>query len=588
MVSETAEIVLSYNGEVYNHLELRVQLKGLGYRFRSDCDTETVLYAYQEWGIDCLARFKGQFAFAVWDGRSQTLYLARDRVGLQPLYFYSRDGLLVFGSEIRAILRHPAITAKLNFGALYQYFVLHSPAPPFTNLDQVYAVPAGAYVECRLGEVPRLKRYWSLLDEIGKHDFSGWSQPRLAEHVRETLVHSVQRRLMSDRPVGLFLSGGVDSTSVLACMSALGCEDTRSFSIGYADQETQKTSDEFEFARIAAEAFGSRHTLLRSQPDRLEEFAGAVDQPPENLAEFWLWEMAESASESDVPVILHGEGADELLFGYDFHWDVLAERDRVQIDAENALDSPIDSGIPSSAWASHDGAADRDALSDLLFWGGGVHPKYEYERHEYFGSDPIPDRPQETPGLDTSSYHPISKKMAVLDFVRACYDDSRAAVSKTDYRQRMQFLEFVHKLPEVLLRRSEPSAMKHSVELRLPFLDEDMVSMAVNLPLASLRNGQLVKYPLRQAMKGMVPERIRSRPKQFFGVSFVDASRKWPGHSDWFRHYLLESEFTDLGFVSKAYLQDRYDRVSRDATGFETFLWKQVFTAVWYENYVAT
>lgn len=584
MVSESQEVVLSYNGEIYNHLELRAQLEGLGYRFRSQCDSETALYAFQEWGIDCVRRFKGQFAFAAWDGRSKTLYLARDRVGIQPMYFYSRDGLVVFGSELRAITHHPAVNPAVSFPGLYQYFVMHSPAPPFTILQDVYAVPAGSFVRCRLGEVPRLERYWSLLDEIGRHDFSGTSELDAAEHLRETLMQSVRRRLMSDRPVGLYLSGGLDSTSILGCMSALGRSDVQSFSIGYADGDTGETSDEFEFARIGAQEFQSTHTMLRSDPTRLEEFARTCDQPPENLAEFWLWEMAGAASEHDIPVILHGEGADELFFGYDFHWRVLSERQRVRADAVYELSLPFDSGIPDDLWLSTKEEHGRDAVADLMFWGGGVHPKFEYHRDEYFSWQPPHHPPHNAAGLDLRAYHPMSGETDVVSFVRACYEDARSADGLVDYRHRMQFLEFVHKLPEVLLRRGERSSMKRSVELRLPFLDEDMISLAVNLSLSSLRDSETVKYPLRQAMKGLIPERVRTRPKEFFGVSFLEASRKWPRESEWFRHYLLESKFTSLGFVSKAYLQERYDQIKSDGVGFETFLWKQVFTAVWLEN----
>ena len=588
MISETADIVLSYNGEVYNHLELRGQLERLGYRFRSNCDSETVLYAFQEWGIECLSRFKGQYAFAIWDGRSQTVYLARDRVGLQPLYFYSHDGLVVFGSEFRAIVQHPDVRARLNIGGFYQYFVMHAPAPPFTLLENVYVVPAGSYVRCPVDKTPQLVRHWSILDELGKQDLSGMTENELAERIRETLMQAVQRRLMSDRPVGMFLSGGVDSTSVLACLAALGSGNLRSYSIGYSDEKTLGTKDEFSFAAEAAKEFQSPHTMLRTQPDRLMEFANSCDKPPENLVEFWLWEMAEVAGKAGVPVMLHGEGADELFFGYDFHWKVLSERQRVQSEPGCDLDgSPFDSGVPPALRSLTSRERTWDSTADLMFWGGGVHPKIEYQRRDYFGSGYIPDRLQTTSGLDTSLFRPVSADADVLSFVRACFDTSRSADHGTDYRHRMQFLEFVHKLPEVLLRRGEPSCMKHSVEMRLPFLDEDLIALAVNLPLASLRSPTVVKYPLRLAMKGMIPERIRMRPKEFFGISFLGASQKWPSANPWFRHYLLESRFASLGLVSKGYLETQYQRLTRDNVGFETFLWKHVFTAVWYDNFIS-
>jgi asparagine synthase (glutamine-hydrolysing) len=328
--------------------------------------------------------------------------------------------------------------------------------------------------------------------------------------------------------------------------------------------------------------------MLRTQPARLREFIDTCDLPPEVLGEFWLWEMAEAASKDGVPVMLHGEGADELFFGYDFHWNVLSERQRVQSEPDSDLDSsPFDSGVPMALRSSAPRWEDRDAIADLMFWGGGVHPRFEYQRDNYFNPERLPGPLQDTPGLDTSRYSPVSTDSDVLGFVRACYDMSRSVNSNADYRHRMQFLEFVHKLPEVLLRRSEPSCMKHSVEMRLPFLDEDMVSLAVNLPLASLRTPELVKYPLRLAMKGMIPERIRKRPKEFFGVSFLEASQKWPSENPWFRDYLLESRFTSLGLVSKKYLESQYERLTRDNVGFETFLWKHVFTAVWYDNFIS-
>jgi asparagine synthase (glutamine-hydrolysing) len=587
MVSETADVVLTYNGEIFNHLELRSELEGLGHRFKSTCDTETVLYAFQEWGIDCISRFKGQFAFAAWDGRSRTLHLVRDRVGLQPLYFYSADDLLVFGSELRAVLEHPSVTPEINVGALYQYYVLHSPAPPFTLLKDVYVVPAGSYVRCRLGETPQLMRYWSILDEVGKQDLTRKSADEIADTVRETLIQAVERRLMSDRPIGLFLSGGLDSSSILACMATSGATDLQSFSIGSADESPGRTADEFRYARIVAETYGSKHTMLRANSARVMEFLSFCDQPPQSLVEYWIWEMAEAAGDAGVRVILHGEGADELFFGYSFHWTVLAERRRITDHPERAFDSPIDTGIPVAQWESPSGEWDREALGDLAFWGGGVHPMFEYNSEKYFSPDLVAGRLQSGRRLDVSRYRPMSNETEVLSFIQACYAETRASHADLDFRHKMQYLEFIHKLPEVLLRRSERSTMKHSVEMRLPFLDEDMISLAVNLPLSSLRQSGQVKHPLRQAMRGLVPERIRTRSKEFFGSSFLDANRKWLQQSEWFHHYALESKFADLDFIPRTYIRKRYEALRDNGTEFETLLWKQAFTAIWFDRYVS-
>jgi asparagine synthase (glutamine-hydrolysing) len=587
MVSSSADVAVTYNGELYNHLEIRALLEQQGYRFNSSCDTEVVLYAFQEWGIGCLSRFKGQFALAAWNGQSQTLYLARDRVGIQPLYFYSANSLLVFGSEIRAILEHPEVSPAVNVAAMYQYFSMHTAVPPSTLLNDVYIVPAGAYVRCQIGKTPQLIRYWSLLDEIGKQDLQGETSQALSGRLRDTLSTAVRRRLQSERPMGLFLSGGLDSTSILACTSESGAQELRSFSIGYTDSNTGENIDEFNYARIAAQAFGSEHVLVRSDPSRLPEFMDTCDLPPENLGEFWLWEMSEVASQHGVRVVLHGDGADELFLGYEFHWEAIAQRERVLKSPESVYQSTIDSGIPLDRWAASKGPADRDRLADLVFWGGGVHPSLEYDQSTYFGESLLQAPRLLGSGLDTTLYRPMSESASVLNYIEDCYAQAQAHRPALDFRQRMQYIEFIYKLPEVFLRRAERSTMKHSVEVRLPFLDEDVVSLAVNMPTAALKEGRDLKHPLKEAMRGLVPEQIRTRQKQGFGVSFSRGTHQWLSTNDWFSHHLFESPFADLGFISTSYLSKRYHELRQPGSpGFETLLWKHVFASAWFDHHV--
>jgi asparagine synthase (glutamine-hydrolysing) len=515
------------------------------------------------------------------------LYLARDRVGIQPLYFYSADSLLVFGSEIRAILEHPEVSPAVNAAAMYQYFSMHTAIPPSTLLNDVYTVPGGAYVRCQVGRTPQLIRYWSLLDEIGKHDLQAETSQALSDRLRESLSTAVRRRLQSDRPVGLFLSGGLDSTSILACASESGAQDFRSFSIGYTDSNSGENIDEFHYAHIAAQAFGSEHVLVRSDPSRLPEFMGTCDLPPENLGEFWLWEMSEVASQHGVPVVLHGDGADELFLGYEFHWQAMAQRERIMNSPKSVYQSTIDSGIPLDRWAASTGHAERDRLADLVFWGGGVHPSLEYDRSTYFGAGLLEAPRLLGSGLDTTLYRPMSESTSVLNYIEDCYAKAQAHHPPLDFRQRMQYIEFIYKLPEVFLRRAERSTMKHSVEVRLPFLDEDVVSLAVNMPTAALKEGGEIKHPLKEAMRGLVPEPIRTRQKQGFGVSFSRGTHQWLSTNDWFSHHLYESSFADLGFISKSYLTKRYQELRQPtSTGFETLLWKQVFASAWFDRHV--
>src|SRR5215211_3794067 len=313
MPNEDGSLQIIYNGEVYNHADFREMLEGRGHVYQTHCDTETILHLYEEYGDSCVEYLRGMFAFAIWDRRKRELFIARDRLGVKPLYYvYTGDGSLYFASEIKALLEARAVKPELNFAAFSDYLANHATSGKDTLFVNVKRLMPGHTLTWRDGEI-RIKKYWDV--SFTKAAQNGHSDRDYIAEWSDLFRESVQLRLMADVPLGMFLSGGIDSSAIAAVMSTLVDDPIKTFSVAFAERE----ANEFEYARLVSRAFKTDHHEVVISPEQffhfLPELIWHEDEPLAHPSSVALYFVSELASRH-VKVVLTGEGSDELMAGY--------------------------------------------------------------------------------------------------------------------------------------------------------------------------------------------------------------------------------------------------------------------------------
>ena len=503
MSNETGDVWIVYNGEVYNHESLRRELEAAGHVYRSRTDTETVLHLYEEMGPECVERLDGMFAFAIWDARRGRLFLARDRLGVKPLYYRLTSDGLIFGSEVRAILRHPAVSAELDEESFFHYLTfafVPAPRTMYAGIDKV--APAERLTISRDGTVER-DRYWTPFSPEAAATAASMSDHAAEEHVLELLRSSVRKRMMSDVPFGVFLSGGVDSSTNVALMAEVSEEPVRTYSIA---PEQYSAYDELDYARAVAERFGTDHHEVRIGVDDLMDFLPMLpayqDEPLSDWTGVSQYFVTKLARESGTIVIQVGEGADEIFHGY---------RGYAQ---HRHVVRPFQQFLPREArlvLAHGAGRASRrlgrftrhtDALLDaadnsIPYRGGGLcfrgPLKHEVLMH--------PDR-------FSNSYR----------IPEGYWQEIDAVAPGADVFQRMSYLELKQRLAELLLMRMDRVTMACSVEGRDPFLDHRLVEFVLALPPRLKYHRGVGKVALKNAVRDLLPPEVTTRKKQGFGT----------------------------------------------------------------------
>ncbi|WP_265562947.1 asparagine synthase (glutamine-hydrolyzing) [Streptomyces hygroscopicus] len=489
MFGEDGECLV-FNGEIYNYPALRRELEGRGARFRTDCDTEVILHAYRHYGDACVERLTGMFAFALWDPGAERLLFARDPVGEKPFYWTVQDGTFLFASETKALLAHPRVTAEVNTAVLESYLanlVVPSPATLYRGINKL---PPGTAGTCDARGV----RTWRYRDLAAGRTFLDVSLSDAAERVRTLLQRSVQARLMSDVPVGVLLSGGFDSTSLVALLRDRA-EGTSTFSVGFGDAPEL---DERHEARWVARHFGTDHHEVTVSPrEALETLAAMVHHQDEPLADpvcMPLGFVCALARQRGVPVVLAGEGADELFWGYPTYSRVMRRQRELQLFQK----------LPAGARRLLTGVVPRSRRGRAYEILAGAAAGRQYPMHfplcmpTTLRSDLLIPRQYDPP------------------LVRPPLGDGETGLQTVAFDT--QHYEFSLRLPELLLMRIDRFSMAHSVEARVPFLDPELVEFAYRLPVHYKVDRDRTKVVLRQALADIVPERVMKRRKQGFGA----------------------------------------------------------------------
>ncbi|MBT7943728.1 MAG: asparagine synthase (glutamine-hydrolyzing) [Alphaproteobacteria bacterium] len=588
MSNDDGSVVIVFNGEIYNHADLRAELEALGkYRWKTDhSDTEVLLHAYEEWGLKAIDRFYGMFAIAIYDARDAerpVLHLVRDRAGVKPLYVSRTDkGEWLFASEIRALTAHPGISAEMDRTAFWHYLTYIVAPAPLTMFRGIFKIPAAHTVTIDYQGNARAEAYWDCRpDATGRFSEKDISFDEAVDELIRLLRNSISRRMVSDVPFGVLLSGGVDSSLNVALMSELMDRPVKTFTVGY---EGYEDFNEFQHARRIAERYDTDHHEImineKQVLDFLPELPGLQDEPIADNVCIPLYFLAGLVKESGVSVVQVGEGADEHFLGYWWCEDFRAK--------EETLRKSSGGKIPLSWWrrlaGGGEGAIDpelsrRFNAGEQLFWGGATAWVGDNRRrltpdHEPFLQDI--DCPID--GLLPEGFG----KLDSHEIVQYYLGELNGKVGSPETPYKIPYLESKLRLPEHLLMRVDKMTMAHSVEARVPFLDHDIIEFAMRLPVSYKLQDGLGKRLLKKAAEPYVDHDLLYRRKQGFGAPLDQWMARGP-----FGQYCLEtfehSQIRQEGFLDNEFfgevLRDQVE--GRANNGF--LVWTVMNAILWHE-----
>jgi asparagine synthase (glutamine-hydrolysing) len=566
MPNETRTIWVVFNGEIYNHADLREYLLHAGHVYRSRSDTETIVHAYEQWGPECVDHLRGMFAFAVWDAPRRRLLLARDRLGVKPLYWTRRGTRLLFGSEIKALLASGLVTAHANEPALPELLATRALADEETLFRGVWKLQPGHVLSFGSGRVS-VHRYWDVPAGPPAQTFSAEGDDR--RRFRALLEESIRLRLMSDVPLGVFLSGGLDSSAIAALAAPMVTRPLDTFSVAFAD----RAFSELEYSRVMARAIGAvSHEVVIDDRD----FFGALprliwheDEPIAHASSVPLYFVSKLAAEH-VKVVLTGEGSDELLAGYSryrralLNWKLGAAYERLLPPAWRSRLARVWSHLPGTAG--------------------------RYARRSFLVVDHVPDLAlfDSFAAVDLARQRGLlADRLAALVTSRRAYrglvSAFEAPARETSLLDRLLYSDLKTYLVELLMKQDQMS-MAASIESRVPFLDHHLVEFAAGLPPDRKLSRTTTKRILREAVKDVVPAAILERRKMGFPVPFAAWMRgRWNGVA---RDVLLDGRSRQRGVLSPPAVERLLDDARTGVHGTADAVWSLLNLELWYRTFI--
>jgi asparagine synthase (glutamine-hydrolysing) len=485
----SGRFVIVFNGELYNFREVRAALPD--YPFRTQGDTEVLLAAYARWGVEGVKRLKGMFAFAIWDREEESLFLCRDRMGVKPLYYSIDSERLVFSSEIRSILASGLVPARLDRKALLDYFSFQSFSFPATPIEGIQQLEAGSWMKIRAGRRDT-GRYWAIGEQMPVQDMQDPAAVR--RRIRELLAGAVERRMVSDVPVGAFLSGGIDSSTVVGLMAEVSAQPPATFNISFSEKEF----DEAPYAEMVAKKFNTRHTTIRLNPDvlldELDNALSAMDSPSADGPNTYV--VSKAIRQAGITVALSGIGGDELFAGYPFFKHYLAlQKKRALFDATGVIRKPLSRLLGTSAKGRNQRIAALLAGDSLDI--ASVYPEFR----RMLTPAQIRALTALPAGQNTSLQEVLHQRQAVL--------------GKLPLLSQVSAAEYLGYTQHTLLKDADQMSMAVSLEVREPFFDHDLIEYMLQVPDA-FKNPVYPKSLLVESVKPMLPDEIVHRKKQGF------------------------------------------------------------------------
>ncbi|GAB5429122.1 MAG: asparagine synthase (glutamine-hydrolyzing) [Devosia indica] len=593
-------LTVTFNGEIYNHPILRAELRQAGIAFKTDhSDTEVLLHGFRHWGLaGLLERIEGDYAFAIWDENKRKLSLARDRIGVKPLYISVADGAFVFASEIKSLLEHPAVGRSIDPMALYHYLTfLTSPAPQ-TMFAGIWKLPAGHWLEVEQGKITA-GRYWDALPGMGidPSETKGLSEQALEDFyvkgIRSRLEDAVAKRMMSDVPVGVFLSGGVDSSTNVALMSKHSNGPVRTFTIGFRDHQHLNELDHAK--RIADQYKTEHHEILIEEADMVGYLETLVHHQDEPLADWVcipLHFVSKLAKDSGVTVIQVGEGADEQFSGYSGYMTYLELYRKYWKPFRTLLPGFAQHGAAGLAGLAarmrpslrvYADIIDRAARNREHFWSGAT-VFWEGMKQDILHAEAF--RPSAVdPDLRATGLLPASYEEAdTFNVIKSFLGPFDAAHPGRDELTRMIYNEFRLRLPELLLMRVDKITMTSSLEARVPFLDHKLVEFSMDIPQSWKVKNNEPKYLLKKAVEDLLPHDLIYRKKQGFGAPMSQWLRGNFGKTA--RDVILGSRLFDQGYFKRAEIERMIEAHRSNKEDNSQYIWTLFNVASWYDYWI--
>lgn len=518
MYDDSGDIAVVFNGEIYNFQALRAELEARGHRFATKCDTEVIIYGWKEWGEALPEHLEGMFAFALWDAREKRLFIARDRLGKKPLYYAELpDGQVLFGSELKALMVHPSLPRDIDGNAIEEFFALAYVPEPRSIFRAVRKLPAAHFLSWRRGDRAKIAAYW----DVEFSPEASYAPAAAASELHGRLRGAVQARLISDVPLGAFLSGGVDSSGVVAQMAGLMDKPVDTFCMGFGEA----AFDESDYAQVMAKRYGTNHRMERVNPDAfdlVDRLAGIYDEPFGDSSAIPTFQVC-ALARKHVTVALSGDGGDEAFAGYRrYLWHLREARLRAMMPG--ALRKPLFGLLgaiyPKLDWAPQFLRAKTTfqelALDDLQGFFLSVSATDDGLRRSLFS---------QSLKSELQGYH-------ASEVLRRHWD----AASTDDPLKKAQYTDIKTWLPGDILVKVDRASMANSLEVRAPLLDPDLVTWGINLPASLKIDGGEKKAVLKKALEPDVPADLLYRPKQGFSVPI----------GEWFRGPLRERVRADL------------------------------------------
>lgn len=564
MSNEDDSVWITYNGEIFNHADIRPELESAGHRYKSHCDTETVVHAYEQWGDQSVTRYRGMFAYAIWDQNRRRLFCARDRLGIKPFYYYWDGRLFAFASEIKALLEHPEISPQFKDALLPEYLAFGYASGEETLFSGIRKLMPGHTLTLTCGPTPKLeiKQYWeapcpSQFDDRPDREWISECRSRLEEVVR--------MRLMSDVPLGMFLSGGVDSSAIAAIIKRQASGPVKTFSVGYNESRFSELSE----ARQVADQIGTDHHEVRVS---MEEFFNALprlvwheDEPitwPSSVSLYFVSKLARE----EVKVVLTGEGSDELFAGYGRYrfYQLNAQWMRAYRGVPGGVRNAIQHAVADSPLLS--ASLRRKLGHTVLGRGPNIESLYLNNFYCAFGED--------------EQQKLLNRHFAANPY--ATFLQRWDSVAQSPALPRLLFADQKTYLVELLMKQDQMS-MACSIESRVPFLDHKFVEFAASVPPHMKLRGKHGKYIMKKAVEDLIPRDIIYRKKMGFPTPITAWLLREEAIA--IRDYLRDPDGILAAYVNPSYLDgllDKHDRGAHDATD---RIWRLLNLQVWGDMY---
>jgi len=564
--NEDRSVVVVHNGEIYNFVELRETLERLGHRFYTRSDTEVIVHSYEEWGNDCCLNFNGMFAFALWDLNKKTLLLGRDRCGIKPLYYAKlRDGRFLFASEIKSILQYEGIGRGVDLEALHYYLNLRFVPREKTLFRGIRRLLPGCLMRIAGAKV-RIQRYWSL-----KPAFKKFSEDYFIAKIRQALTRAVRRNLISDVSLGILLSGGIDSSTILAFASRVSEEPVKAFTMGFGEG-----TDEIGDARYVVEEFGADHKTLVTEADILKEYPRMIwyaDMPKRNLYPYYI--MREASKH--VKVLLGGLGGDELFGGYEWKYqfaeDVERERKAIPHRLMTTLSKKADNLIRYTC--RHGSIFDIEYIHQLK---RVAH--FNDNLNLYLLVMSLDEIFHKECLKKIYSRKLLNRKLPEVGEIFSKYFENDCA-----FMDQIMLADFSVKLPDDFLHVEDTMSMANSIEARVPLLDNEMVDLAFTIPSTLKYRGGDGKYIFKEAMKGILPNGVLKKEKRGFGGTVGIQFSQEIG--EYAKQILPEGHVVREGFVKKGYIENVLKhKTSMDLIKHYIVVWDLLAFELWYRMYI--